>query len=144
MQHSLERAFSLLETMIALAVLAIGLLGSARLFVAALQQLQLNAHHRSAVFLGEELAEQLIAAREVILHDNISECSFTRRPCFTDRGLEAQLNQWHARLRATLPDPVAEIARQDDSATIAWRINIGWLERSGQFQSQRFEFRLQR
>jgi len=144
MRRNLEQAFSLLENMIALAVLSIGLLGSAGLFVGALQQLQLNAHHRAAVFLGEELADHLIAARELIVHDSTDECTVAHTPCFADPGLEAALDQWYARLRETLPEPVAEITRHVGDATIGWRIDIGWRERSDQYQSQRFELQLRR
>ena len=143
MRPRLAQAFSLIENMVALAILSVGLLGIAGMFSEALRQLQSNAMERSAVMLGDELVSHLILARAQIDHRDI-ECSLALGNCFDQADLQSSMNAWFARLHQTLPGALAELTMHARTATQRFSIQISWTDRTGQARSHRIAFLLRR
>lgn len=137
------RAFSLLEHVIALAIVAVGLLSTARLFGDALTQLQANAEQRAATLLAEELLDLLIAARAdvaAIAGPGSAGCAIALEPCFEDAGTEARLRQWRRRVDQRLPDARATLSATAPAATTEYQLEMHWSGRRP--HTQRFSVML--
>ena len=135
--------FSLLENVIALAIVTVGLLGTTRLFGEALRSLRDHQHRQSATVLGEDLIEQLIALREQsLLADR--DCTLPREACFDDAPAQAQLEAWQARVRRLLPDAAARLIVAGTATTIRIELGIEWRDSRGERAATHFERVLRR
>jgi prepilin-type N-terminal cleavage/methylation domain-containing protein len=139
MRVGIVRGFTLLEQVIALAILTIGMISAARLFGESLQQLSMNARHRGAGTHAEDLLSRIAATTERSPHNASFSCTVGIDPCFREAEIEAWLTQWHERLLQQLPGAVPQLTVTSDSQTTTYRISIGWPGRDAQLQTQRFE-----
>lgn len=131
-------AFGLVENLVALTILSIGLLGSGGLLAEALAQLRANAQHRSAVVLGEELADLLISARAQVPRSAVA-CSAGIDDCFADPSLQASLRGWRSRIDRQLPGAGVQLSILPGDASVRYRIDIAWRAGGLGPASQRFE-----
>ena len=128
--------FCLLEQLIGLAILSIGLLGSTRMFGEALQSLRDDTHHQSAIVLGEELLERLVAsgaARESVRFS----CAPGVAPCRFDAPIE--IADWQASLQRSLPEPDTQLRITPAARTNAVTLSISWRDSRGQTVIREFE-----
>ena len=139
-QHSHAHAFSLIENMIALAILSIGLLGSGSMVTTALAQLQSNAQRRSAIALGEEFANQLIGAREQIAENKSMACTPGVDTCFSEPAVELWIEHWRRRLVQILPEASVSLSVAEATTKLSYRMDIVWPDRHDTFASEQFEF----
>lgn len=128
-----HQGFTLIEVLIALVILAVGLLGTASLMTTSLQSNQ-GANRRSqASLLAYDLVERMRLNRnQAITTDDytLSATSGTSsKPSCDDAGCtahqQAQMDmfQWRAALTSALPDATALISRASNSKytlTISW------------------------
>ncbi|MGD8323047.1 MAG: prepilin-type N-terminal cleavage/methylation domain-containing protein [Gammaproteobacteria bacterium] len=131
--------FSLLENMIAVAILSIGLLGSARLFGEALRELHSNSNRRIAVVLADELVNRFLATRDNLVFTGSPACTLAVEACFDDSSIEAWVSDWRRRLGNRLTDARAILSVSHSDAVDAWLLEISWIGRHGRSESQRFE-----
>jgi type IV pilus assembly protein PilV len=114
-----QRGTTLVETLVALLVLSIGLLGVAALQVNALQTNQ-GAHIRSqASVLAYDLADRMRANRAVALAGGYS-VTYGVTPGGTNLN-ELDLQDWKAALTNTLPDGDGELVLVGNIAVIRVR-----------------------
>lgn len=116
-----QRGFSLVEALIALIVLAIGLLGIAGLYVETLRASRSALFRTQAVTLAADLADRIRANRQPA-------------NAYTGGGANAlavtDLAAWNAAVAATLPDGAGEIRFRDalGIAPPAYMIRVSWTE----------------
>jgi len=134
------RAFSLIENMVALAIVSIGLLGSGGLFAEALAQFQSNSQRRAAIIFGAELADQIIAARAEIARHSAGECSPGLDACFGDPSLETWVTHWRNRLRQSLPGAGVSMSIAHTATAASYKIEIHWADRHNAASSEQFGF----
>jgi len=133
--------FSLLENVVALAILTVGLLGTTRLFGEALRSLRDNQHRQAAIILGEELIDRLIAQRHETLAAEIDCLDVTQR-CLDDPLAQTQLAAWHVALSRALPDPRAQLSITGSptlSASRSIHLHIDWRDSRGAMAAAHFE-----
>lgn len=70
-QRTRSRGFSLIESMVALVVLSVGLLGVARMYVMSLQNGRTALFHSQAVSLASDMAERIRANRTATVSYNL-------------------------------------------------------------------------
>ncbi|UUC51272.1 type IV pilus modification protein PilV [Pseudomonas citronellolis] len=127
-----DQGFTLIEVLIALVVLAVGLLGMATLMTTSLQSNQ-SAYRRSqASLLTYDLVERMRLNRsQAITSDDytLSEDSdATSAPscdaagCTPHQQAQLDMSQWRAALEAAIPGASAEIGRDVNhyTVTISW------------------------
>lgn len=120
-----QRGTTLIETLVALVVLSVGLLGIAALQMTSLRNNR-GAHFRSqAQVLAYDIADRMRANRNVALA-NSYVISLTGTPAVTGMAL-ADLVEWKATLATALPGGQGEITRDGDM----FRIRIQWTDTLG-------------
>ena len=141
--------FSLVECLVALVVLAIGMLGTATLILEGLRNAHLALLHTQAVNLVSDMIERIRANPAA---GPAYECAtYAARPtdhgcAATDRALatactpaelaEDDIAQWQSAARAALPQPddacaanVSYLAAAAASDTSRYRVSVSWLAR---------------
>lgn len=160
-----SRGFTLIEVMVALVVLAVGLLGMASLMVRS-QQSNESAYARSqATLLAYDIIERMrtnklaysaLESRKVSFATQNSAYALSALPtnCAAPAtGTQAvgsaraaqDLAQWCASVRTNLPSVVpgqTSIARGTGAEINTYTVNIAWLESSQDTQSVRVEAEL--
>ena len=133
-QLNFQRGTTLIETLVALLVLSIGLLGVAALQVTALQTNQ-SAHVRSqASVLAYDIADRMRANRAAALAGNYN-VAYGAAPAGTNLN-ELDLQNWKAALTNTLPTGDGELSLVGNIALI----RVRWSDKLG---TQVFETRTQ-
>ncbi|WP_018144617.1 MULTISPECIES: type IV pilus modification protein PilV [unclassified Thioalkalivibrio] len=123
--------FSLIEVLIAVLVLAIGLLGLAGLQTTSMQHNHDAQLRTQATLLAYDMADRMRANREVARTTNSYESSFTESACTdgfvsTASSVAARdLDEWRNQLSCYLPQGDGQIQRNGDTLTITVR----WTER---------------
>ena len=112
------RGFSLVEVLVALVVLAIGLIGVAKLFVVTIQGNASATSRLYAVNLGADLADRIRANRTAGVAYAGSPASYSctggalRATLCTPAQMAADdLNLWQTQVRSQLPPGATEIGR---------------------------------
>lgn len=135
-QPRYQHGFNLLEVLIAILVLAIGLIG-----LAALQSVGLKSSHGAylssqSALLAYDMADRIRAnAENAAAYVGESNCPETP----ADLPLaQADFDEWSCRLGELLPSGVGEVALDGD----LYRITIEWVDRQGDIESP-WEFELE-
>ncbi len=133
-----SKGFTLIEVLIALIVLAIGLLGMATLMMASLQSSQGAAQRSAATVVAYDLIERMRVNRNEAIKassDYVSDPSTADSDCDPEAGCSAEemvvydLETWWTALQAAIPG--AEVTIQQDPAGAgddAYCIVIFWQE----------------
>ncbi|MDN6871386.1 type IV pilus modification protein PilV [Pseudomonas citronellolis] len=130
-----EQGFTLIEVMIALVVLAVGLLGMATLMTTSLQSSQ-GAYRRSqASLLAYDLVERMRVNRsQAITSDDYtlssgaadaSAPSCNSAGCTPQQQAQLDMYQWRDALNAALPDATATVTRANVNQ---YTVTINWTE----------------
>jgi len=112
-----QKGSSLIEVMVALTILAVGLLGMAQLQNRSSQDNQTAYYYSQAVFLAEDLAERMRSNPtvhsdyEIALDDTLSTVSTTQ--CETGNCTASQLASWDLK---RWKDDLAELLPQGDGS----------------------------
>lgn len=129
--------FSLLENVVALAIVTAGLLGTTALFGEALRSVRDHHQRQTAILLGEELIDIAIALQADTLPGELS-CSIVPEPCFGDAFAQAELDRWRQALLRTLPEASAQLGIT--GATIrTLQLSLTWPDSRNQTAVQRLE-----
>ncbi|MCF1182616.1 type IV pilus modification protein PilV [Marichromatium gracile] len=135
-----QRGFSLLESLIAMVVLAIGLLGMAELQTTAMR-LNSSAYLRTqATNLAYDIIDRMRANRQQALagaYDGQDLATDPQCPAASAASgtLAARdVQHWRAALACTLPRGTGSIVRNDDSFTVT----VQWDDSRGEDPAQQF------
>jgi prepilin-type N-terminal cleavage/methylation domain-containing protein len=139
MRRHVAGGFTLLEQVIALAILTIGLTGAASLLGSSLRQLSINASHRFASTHAEVLLNRLAAMSVRTPNGASLRCRIATDPCFGETEIEAMLARWRAALRQQLPQAAAELTVATSASATRYQIAIEWRERDSQIERRQFE-----
>lgn len=132
--HS-ARGFTMVEVLVALAVLAIGLLGIAALYLDSLRAGRTAIYRSQAVNLAADLADRIRANRgavlgyEVALGDEpeaVPQCD-AGGPCTRDEMAQNDLAVWKASLEALLPEGQGSVAVTPGNPNV-YVITVQWTE----------------
>jgi type IV pilus assembly protein PilV len=133
-----HRGFTMLETLITLAIITIWLLGSANVQTFALRLNKAAQFRTQAVLLASEMAERIEANKDYALTGGYAyaggaatstkDCTiFT---CVATELRDFDLAEWTTRLAATLPDGTATITPDTSNPIITtYTILINWHDR---------------
>jgi type IV pilus assembly protein PilV len=126
-----HRGFTLIESLVALVVLSIGLLGVAALQLASLQANYGSSQRTQATFLAQDIVDRMRVNRDAAIAGAYDIDFGQAAPTTPANVAEADLARWKARLLATLPAshngsaggmPDGEIASDPASETLTIRI----------------------
>ena len=126
-----HRGFTLIESLVALVVLSIGLLGVAALQLASLQTNYGSSQRTQATFLAQDIVDRMRVNRDAAIAGAYDIDFGQAAPTTPANVAEADLALWKARLLATLPAshngsadgmPDGEIASDPASETLTIRI----------------------
>jgi type IV pilus assembly protein PilV len=136
--------FTLIESLVALLVLSIGLLGVAAMQLASLQANNGAFQRTQATFLAQEIADRMRANRTAALDEDYDFALGDAAPVAPATVAEADIVAWKARLAATLPqgDSEAPDAAVDvDPLTGIALITIRWDDSKGEDDILQFDMR---
>lgn len=130
------RGFTLIEQLAALAILGIGLLGSARLFAESLQAMRDGARHVAAVAAAQNLLEQIVATGAAgklpVMH-----CAIGARTCPDEARI--YLTHWQTDLPAVLSQSEAYIEVSDAGALRNLVVRLHWRDSQGNAASRQLQ-----
>jgi type IV pilus assembly protein PilV len=152
-RHILSRqlGITMVESLVALVVLAVGLLGIASLYVTSLQTGRTALIRTQAVNLVSDMGDRIRAnglARDAYDTDTyagapeVQDCVITAN-CTAATLAEDDLARWIEAAQATLPSPVATVTFIAAAATgrpDQYQINLQWQEAAEQFNYQASTF----
>jgi type IV pilus assembly protein PilV len=131
---SSARGFSMVEVLVALVVLAVGMLGIAGLYVTALRASGTAVSRMQAVTLAGDLADRIRANPNAAATYEMDPAEATDKGCVggTEACTPAELAEtdlflWHEALAVLPGDPVGEVETTDGSPR-AYNITIRWAE----------------
>jgi type IV pilus assembly protein PilV len=142
------RGFTLIESLVALLVLSIGLLGVAAMQLSSLQANNGAFQRTQATFLAQDMADRMRANRGAALDGEYDMDYGDAAPADPDTVAENDIVLWKDRLAATLPAaasgeadeaPDAEITT--DVATETVTISIRWDDSRGEDDALEFTMR---
>jgi type IV pilus assembly protein PilV len=115
---TLQKGFTMIEVLVALVVLAIGMLGIAALYLNSLQAGRSAIYRTEAVNLAADLADRIRANRTAIIsYGNVYTDAFAAVPaCFTTAGCTpaqlatSDLSRWKADIALQLPNGQGQVA----------------------------------
>jgi type IV pilus assembly protein PilV len=125
-KRNTQRGTTLVETLVALVVLSVGLLGIAALQIASLSDNR-GAHMRSqASVLAYDIADRMRANRASAMANGY-QIAFTATPAAADTSLTAtDIRQWKSTLGQILPGGDGEIMPDNGM----FRISVRWTDSS--------------
>lgn len=134
MKKNAQAGFTLLEVLIALLVLAVGLLGMASLTVHSMQTNQ-SAYLRSqASVLAYDIADRMRANHEGAVNTSTYTATSANTPscsggCSPAEQAQADVAEWRAALQSTMPGATATITRSTaDGVIYSYQITINWTD----------------
>jgi len=117
-----QRGATLIEVLVAMFILAIGLLGLAGLQAMSVQSNQ-GAYYRSqATILANDIADRMRANRTAALAGNYAQSSppsATSTPIASPTPAQRDLAEWNTRLATSLPQGTGTIATSSNIVTIS-------------------------
>jgi type IV pilus assembly protein PilV len=132
-QRRLQKAFSMVETLVALVVLAVGLLGIAALYVTTLRSGGSAIAHTQAVYLANDMADRIRANPKA---KDAYQAAGAKKDCMaaacnaTDMAA-FDLDIWQTQIKTTLPGTTkGEILFLDgvNGLPATYRIVVSWSE----------------
>ncbi len=145
---SRARGFTLIESLVALLVLSIGLLGIAAMQLASLQANNGAFQRTQATFLAQDIADRMRANRTAAINGEYDFAFGTAAPDAPATVAEGDIALWKARLAATLPaaasgdpDDAPDAEIDTDVATNTVTISIRWDDSKGEEVIQQFDMR---
>ena len=134
MKKNTQAGFTLLEVLIALIILAVGLLGMASLTVHSMQSNQ-SAYMRSqASVLAYDIAERIRTNHEGATTTTTYTATSATAPacsggCSPAEQAQLDVAQWRAELASTMPGATATITRSSTGTDIfAYQVTISWTD----------------
>jgi type IV pilus assembly protein PilV len=129
MSAARQKGFGLIEILVALLILAIGLLGMASLQTTSLQQTTGSQTRTQAILLANDIVERIRANRPnrnayVLADPDAVECD-TEFEITNGNVVDDDLNEWRNALACLLPNGNGEIAVDGDVITV----DITWSPR---------------
>lgn len=132
--RSRQRGFTLFETMVALAVTSIGLLGMASLQVAAMNGTQSSHQRVQAAFLAYDLTDRMRNNRVSLAGGDYDltlgtvpqaqSCRGTSASCTPAQLAAADLSEWVALVSSTLVDGDASIATNTPAGSTVTNVTV--------------------
>lgn len=128
-----QRGFTLIESMVALLVLSIGLIGIAALHGQGLAASRTAVYRTHAINLSADMADRIRANRIAgTAYNNASAdngCFSGGTDCTPEELAEHDLDVWAARIAEELPGPGTGTVEADDSTDpITYTITVQWDE----------------
>lgn len=133
MNSHTQSGFTLIEVLIALIVLAVGLLGMASLTVHSMQSNQ-GAYMRSqASVLAYDIVERMRANHEGAITTSTYTADSATAPTCTNGCTPAQqalldVSQWRSALQSSMPGAAATITRTANGDLMEYQITISWTD----------------
>lgn len=130
-----ERGFTMVEVLVALAVLAIGLLGIAALYLDSLRAGRTAIYRTQAVNLAADLGDRIRANRGAVVSyeaaladdpDTVPACD-SGGPCTRDEMAQNDLAVWKDSLAALLPAGEGSVAVTPGNPSV-YVITVQWTE----------------
>lgn len=133
-----ESGFSLIEVLVALFILAVGLLGAGALQMIGVQGNQGAYAHSQAVFVAADMADRMRANPEGVANGNYDAvdteaapadpaCAAAAGGCTTAQIAQLDIFEWNNSLVSVIPEAVATVARV--AGTNNFVITLTWQER---------------
>jgi type IV pilus assembly protein PilV len=142
------RGFSMVEVLVALVVLAVGMLGIAGLYVTALRASGTAVSRMQAVTLAGDLADRIRANPNAAAAYEMDPAAATDQGCVGGTKIctptqlaETDLYLWHEALAVLPGNPVGEVSTTDGTPR-AYSITIRWAESSESDLSYTLRMRL--
>lgn len=125
-----QRGFTLLEVMVAVFVLAIGLLGMAHLQITSLKHNQSAEFRTQAALLSADMLDRMRANREAAQNGNYAIAIGDNPPNNTNTIADADIVEWLNNLSQSLPNGTGEIAcgAFNANSEFVCDITISWTE----------------
>ncbi len=136
--------FTLVETLVAVLVLSIGLLGIAALQLSSLRSNSTATQRTQATFLAHDIIDRMRANRRAAVNDSaylLTFADFAAVPVPADPTAplaERDLSQWKEQILAVLPknsvtgaDPDAQITRPPGAAPGVFTVSLRWDDTRG-------------
>lgn len=120
----IQKGVGLIEVLVALFILAIGVLGAAAMQANALKFNKFAAERSQATFLAYEIADRMRANREIALSGGYDIAIDANAPA-GDAIQQQDLQDWKSDLSNRLPDGEGSIARQGGEM---FTITVDWSE----------------
>jgi type IV pilus assembly protein PilV len=125
-----QGGFTLLEVMIAVFVLAIGLLGMAHLQITSLKHNQSAEFRTQAALFAADMLDRMRANREAAQNGNYALDIDAEPPSSTNTIADADIVEWRENLSFYLPNGTGQIACDAFNANSEFvcDVTIGWTE----------------
>ncbi len=128
-----QKGFSIMEVLIAMIVVAIGLLGTAAMQTVSMESTVNSANRTVALYLANDLIDRIRANRAGHDAGNYNDVStaaldadcLTATGCTVEEMAKHDMQEWLTGLDNNLPSGTGTIARNGD----AYLITVSWLER---------------
>lgn len=133
-KSSKNKGFTLIEVLIALVILAVGLLGVAALMMTSLQSNQGAFQRSQASLLAYDIVERMRANRAQATSSNSYALATTTtsvtapscEPCSPAQMAQIDISNWRAELGRSLPGATASITRSVAGSVSSYQISIFW------------------
>jgi type IV pilus assembly protein PilV len=127
------RGFTLVESMVALVVLAVGMLGIAGLYVTTLRSGSSAIYRMQAINVATDMADRIRANRDAnVFYTNApanNNCFGTLAVvCNPQQMAQSDLFFWNAQLAQVLPNGAGTVLVNGASAPYSYTITVTWYE----------------
>lgn len=144
-----QRGFTIVEALVALVVLAVGMLGIASLYVTTLRASGSATSRMQAITLAGDLGDRIRANRMAgtayagTAGDTLTACIGTGVTCTATQMAAHDLAVWQAAIQAALPGAPAGGVTVDTATTpTTYQITVSWVE-AGETTAQNYTLSMQ-